>query len=206
MLAAEFGGPAAITLPSAVVWADKMTAISTLVSAVILAGAIGVAIWTVLDARKTRHAELLVSLNAQWRAVLKENDATSLMRNYREPRILDLVDRLFGPGRSRRSQRTRDIEAWERLMAVVDMIETMGVLQSHGALDYDVIYDMWAAGIDDTWQQWKNAVVRVRGYTGRPETFNHFEAVGQEIERRLAIAASVASSSRAGSGTAPGKS
>jgi Domain of unknown function (DUF4760) len=166
-------------------WPAWLAAIGALVTAGILVLTLGVAVGTLGDAKKTRHAQLIVALHSQWRGISVEYAARKLFGEYRDEALVSLVTKIYDP-KSREAATEDELADWEKLVALVDTIEVIGVLRHEGALTYDLIYNMWGGGIGDTWRAWRPAIEKLREYTQEPDAFQWFEDVGVEIERRLA--------------------
>jgi hypothetical protein len=190
--------------------ADWLTAGGTLASVLIVLVA-AVAAWRSLeDARRTRHAELVLKLNDQWSGL---SDSFKLYWKYPRDPLAALVDRLYGPNQPRATSSEQD--DFEGLRASVNLIETIGVLRADGALTTRLIYRMWGGSILAVWLSWEAALPKLRSYTKEPDMLRGFEALSRDIQEmmqgrapgRLAPrggATEAESVSRAEEGVAPG--
>jgi hypothetical protein len=171
-------------------WAAWVTAFATFVTMGVLLASLLIAGSQLEDARRTRHAQLVLEINAQWRDATIE--AMPLLPKYSDGKALvTLVEKLHKKPSSPLSaqdmaERTQALADWLTLIAMVDAIEMIGVLVKQRALSWEIVYDMWATGIHDTWHAWnQGAVNTLRDLTGDRDTLSGFETVGREMERRL---------------------
>jgi hypothetical protein len=194
-------------------WAVRLTAWATVASAVFLglsalilgltAFFVGrqakIAVQQQEDAKRTRHAELIVNLSRRWDEIMR---SMQLFSTYREKRLLELVRKLYGPEQSqskpnalavRLVQRMRrrfggaermdesPINDFITLIELPALIETIGVLERDGGLALSVISGLWGSTITSAWTTWKAAVVEMRELTGTPTTYENFERLAERL-------------------------
>ena len=155
----------------------------TAFATVALVGGVIFARFAVKDAKRTRHAQLIVSLHEQW-----ISDAVSaslrLYGRYTNEKLLELVGVNFDPN-SLRQPTAEQIADYESLAATANLIETIGVLCKRKMLTHDVVYDVWGGYIIITWRAWKDVLPRMQDYLKEPDVFTHFADLGRAMEARL---------------------
>lgn len=156
-------------------WAAWLEAFSTFVAAVVLSATAVIARSTLEDAKRTRHAQLLVELNKWW-ASAAIIESQKLLSNYTKEDLLALVERLFGKDQSKRLK--DDVPNWETLQQTANFIENIGVLHDEGALTAEVIYKNWGGAILEVWEAWSLAVPRLQ-MPGSLDTYRYFKIVAQ---------------------------
>lgn len=95
-----------------------------------------------------------------------------------EAGIVNLVTKLFDGATT---PEAGDIDEYLKLTAWPNLVETIGVLESEGAITNDAIYKMWGAGIIDVWTAWDEAIVPLRSYNRGRETYVHFERLAESM-------------------------
>lgn len=131
------------------------------------------------DAQRTRHSQLILSLNDQW-AVLAES--LSLYWKYPPDELADLIERLYGVGKEPLAD---DLKDFEDLRTTINLAETIAVLRKQRAITTDVIYDMWGATIYNLRLSWKAALPKLREHTGEPDLLEAFDDLSRDIEKRV---------------------
>jgi hypothetical protein len=178
---------------SAVEWATILIAVGTLLSAAIL-GATAVYVYRsarsalagLEDARRTRHAQLVTDLSRRW----DEPDTVESMMAYSAhgpSGISALARRLYGASEKEPPASEDDLRLFNTLNRWPSLIETIGVLNSEGAISSEVVYKMWGPGIVAAWKAWSAPVDTLRALDGYPaSTFPYFQKLAGEIENRMA--------------------
>lgn len=133
------------------------------------------------EAKKTRHAQTVASINREWRDIVQKPDSLALLRKYTSDALVALVTKICARDATRREQRD-----WDQLLDIIAVFESIGVLAAQEAIPYDLAYDMWGGGIHDTWESWKEGVKEYRQRKGQPDAFMYFEKLGKEVDLRLA--------------------
>jgi hypothetical protein len=191
-------------------WAVQLTAFSTLVSAfVLLVSAIylgrsaraavqqqKVAVQQQEDAKRTRHAELIVDLSRRWDEIMR---SMQLFSTYREERLVELVRELYGTEPTEqgaslvrllrrlrhrlRRQRVRKspINDFITLIELPALIEAIGVLERDGGLSLSVIASLWGSTITSAWATWKPAVIEMRELTETATTYENFQRLAERL-------------------------
>lgn len=188
-------------------WISAVAAAATLV--IVVATAI-FAVVGLLDARRTRHAQLVLSLNDQWKspAILASRE---MYWTYSSPTaIVKLVEKVHGPDEPRATEQEQ--EDYEALSATPNLIELIAVLRSDKAITTDLVYRMWGGDILSIWFYWENAVPTLQRLTREPDLLRGFVVLCSDIQKmfterareRLASTAEDAES-RAGAAEEPGR-
>ncbi len=157
-----------------------MIAWATLGTAVVL-GLTALFVWSQLrDARRTRHGQLIIEISNQWtNAAASESFAL-----YAQYNPIDLVEKVFGPRKPGDAAPSKgDAQDYIRLSYWANLIESMGLLVKVGAITEDVVYHGWGGGILTAWDQWENAVLRLREYDDEPDTYQHFQEVAEAMQQ-----------------------
>lgn len=165
---------------SAVAWATILIAFGTLASAAIL-GITAVYIYrsaqnallTLEDARKTRHAELVTDLSRRWDEPLIE-DSRKLFGRVTSEELVEIVNEFYDTG--------ENDHVYYKLIAWPNLIETIGVLESDGAISPEVIHQMWGGGIIVAWAGWCDAIQTLRDRAERPTTYLNFGRLAEMME------------------------
>jgi hypothetical protein len=158
-------------------WISALAAAATLIVVVVTAS---VALRGLRDARQTRHGQLVTELMRDW---TEPNmvEAIKLHGQYAEPKIVQLIDTIWGP--AKRTPTEDEQRDYAKLILVANMIEALGVLASEKAITPEAIYKMWGGAILSAWPKWDTAINNLRIYDKEPDTFIHFESLAAEIRR-----------------------
>jgi hypothetical protein len=156
------------------------TAIATTVLAVAALGALA-SIW---DARRTRHAQIIIDFARRW----DDADVNESIRAYRalgDDGVLELVQKIYPVPRNLDAPgpEDRDLADYFKLIVWANVIETAGVLVSMKAINAKAIYKMWGASVASGWRSWKVPVEHMRLYEGHTGAFRHFEQLAAEIDK-----------------------
>jgi hypothetical protein len=157
------------------------------------------------DARRSRHAQLILALDQQWGSP-SIIASMKLYGKYTDRGLGDLVERMFGP--NQRQPTDKELSDYESLAAAANLVETIGVLCEEGAITHEVIYKVWGGSIVYVWRAWQDAVANLRRYLDEADAFVHFERTGRAMEARLPEAKRASSDrgSRAGGAADSGTS
>jgi hypothetical protein len=134
------------------------------------------------DARRSRHAQLILALDQQWSSA-PIIASMKLYGKYTDKGLIDLVERMFGPNQFPATD--EELSDYESLAAAANLIETIGVLCEEGTITHDVIYKVWGGSIVYVWRAWEDAVANLRRYLDEADAFVHFERTGRAMEARL---------------------
>ncbi|MDQ3857479.1 MAG: DUF4760 domain-containing protein [Actinomycetota bacterium] len=154
-------------------WPAWISALASLLTLIVVALTAVAAYGALRDARRTRHGELITELSRQWSdpAVVQ---SIRLHGEYSAASLDALVERLFGPA----DEKPQDEGDWSKLAVWANLVESMGVLVSEGAITNETVYKMWGGGIMRAWSLWEPAVLRLREIEKQPDTFQYFEKIG----------------------------
>jgi hypothetical protein len=155
------------------------------------------------DARRSRHAQLIVALDQYWESTAIAT-SMKLYGKYTDKALADLVTKMFGPGDDRPTD--QELSDYESLAASANLIEMIGVLCDEGAITEDVVYKIWGGSIVTVWRAWGEALPKLREDLDEADVFVHFARTGKAMEARLPEAkkASAARDSQAGEGAGSG--
>jgi hypothetical protein len=167
-------------------WPAWIAAISSAASLTLLVATAFFAWFALSDAKKTRHAQLILAVDEQWRTPSVQESIAAYARTNNEE-IVALVQKLYS---SEQSASEDERKKYAMLAPWANLVETVGALEHEGSIDCDAIYNMWGGGIIEAWAAWKDAAPVLREATGRPGVFVHFE--------RLAAAMNKVAAKRAG--------
>jgi hypothetical protein len=165
VLAAEMPGPD---------WAVQLTAFATLATAVILLITALVAATQVDDARKTRHAQLIVNLSRRWDEITTSEE---LYTKYSRDKLVELVSKIYASGATEQERKV-----FVALIELPTLIETIGVLEREENLALRIIDELWGLPIRHTWAAWESAVARLREVSSAPSAYENFERLAQRLE------------------------
>lgn len=143
---------------SAADWGILLTAVGTLASAAILAATVLVARGALKDAQRTRHGQLITELSDRWGEALSL-ETIRIYGKLGNRGIKELVERIYG---GEAEATNEDLEAFWKLSALPDLIETIGVLESEEVISARVIHKTWGAQIIEYWNAWNDAITEVR--------------------------------------------
>jgi len=137
------------------------------------------------DARRTRHAGLLVELSRRWDdAAFLESQ--KLAADYPTAALLDLIELLYGDQVSSddqleelASKRAADLQ---KLEAIPNFWETIGVLHAERAISTSVVERMWGAALLAEWATWKEPIERLRELRGTDSAYIYFQEIADAVE------------------------
>lgn len=108
------------------------------------------------DARRTRHAQLVIQLSSRWDdpEIIR---SASVAAEYTPAGILALFERLYAPKPKRagwrcRRRRERDLAVYFNVFLYANLLESIGLLLEEEAISPNVIYRLWGAEIVGAWQ------------------------------------------------------
>jgi len=150
-------------------------------SALVVVGS--VAILGLLDARKTRHGQVISELARRWDDALVLESLT-LGREYGPTGTRELVHALWGPGVTKREE--SDLTDWYKVSVYPNLLETLGVYLSEGVVSEAILYKLWGASIIEAWEDWRETTRALREVTETPETFKYFQELAEQMAEHLA--------------------
>jgi hypothetical protein len=163
-------------------WVAVATAVAT--AALALAG--WIALISLKDARRTRHAAIIADLSRRW----DEPRATAARRrtgDYEPAALRDLVLRIYRPDpSSTEAERLADVEELFRLGRWLNVLETVGVLYTEKALSDKVIFKLWAGQLVSAWAKWEPTILTMRDLERRPGIYENFEKLENRMRQLLA--------------------
>ncbi|HEX6700403.1 MAG TPA: hypothetical protein VF101_06685 [Gaiellaceae bacterium] len=163
--------------------AEELTAIGT---CVIAAFAV-VALFSLRDARRTRHASLLTDLSGRWDDPLAVGSREA-GGEYDSAALVALVDRTYSPPpKATEQERRANADALFRLAASLNLMEMIGALWIGGSVSTSVIQRMWGATFEAEWTRWEAAIRRMRELEHDPGVYSNFERTAWKMRRCLRI-------------------
>lgn len=156
-------------------WTEITTAVSTGAATLIVGVTALYASRQLKDARRTRHSQLILALDEQWKTL---GPSLKLCWKYPRDELARLIERPRRPGQT---PLPSDLADYEGLREAVNLAETIGVLRADGALTTEVIYRTWGGTIYALWLSWETGLPKLRDYLGEPDTLRGFEAVARDI-------------------------
>jgi hypothetical protein len=164
-----------------VTWTDKMIALSTLASAVVL-GLTALAIFAQLgESERTRLAALLADLSRRWDEDLLRTARIEMAR-WKPGEIRQIVEAAY-------LDRQSDHPEFYKLEALANFLETLGVLEAQsGGLTLELIDSVYGSSVLNTWKSWQPSVDYLRSLQprGRQTAYESFERLYLEIRERRA--------------------
>jgi hypothetical protein len=143
-----------------------------------------VALASLRDARRTRHAAIVTDLSRRW----DEPDATEARRrsgDYEPRALVELVERIYKPPPTATDkEKLEDVEELFRLGRWLNLLETVGVLYTERALSRKVIFKLWGGQIASHWERWREAILLMRRLERRPGIY--FQQVAERMRPMLA--------------------
>lgn len=159
-------------------WPAWITAVSSAAGLAILAGTALFAYFALRDARRTRHAQLIIEIQDQWTS-REIRDSWEQYGLVPESGIVDLVTTLHKPAQPPATK--EQLDTYYALTTVANLIETIGALASEKALTRKVIYKMWGGVITGSWQAWDTAIPLLREFQKDPDIYHHFEKIAKAM-------------------------
>ncbi|MGH2845072.1 MAG: DUF4760 domain-containing protein [Thermoleophilaceae bacterium] len=158
-------------------WAGWITLGIIVVSAI-------VAFLALLDARRTRHGQLVIEALRDW-STPEAEESHALHGQLTEETLVALTDRLFKTPAPRIAgeDHAEDLKTWNQAVRVANLIEALGVLVSTRALTSKVVYKMWGGAILEAWPKWDKAVKLLRHHENQPDQFQYLEEISLEMQR-----------------------
>lgn len=175
---------------------DAYDVIVSVLTLLIGAATVGVVVataviaWRALDdVKKTRHAQLMLSMREQWTQPTMV-DAMELYGKYDNAAIQDLVRSLF---LEEETGTDAELDTYHKLVSWPNLIEVVGVLWSEGAISTEAVYKMWGGSILRIWQAWEPTLPQLRKIPDVPPgALTHFQALARALEEHAAGKARVA--------------
>src|SRR5438270_4971479 len=151
--------------------AEELIAIGT---CVIAAFAV-VALFSLRDARRTRHASLVTDLSRRWDEPLAV-DSRAAGGEYDSAALVALINRTYSPLPAATEQERRaNADALFRLAASLNLMETIGAIWIGGSVGTAVIQRMWGTTFEAEWKRWEAAISRMRELEHDPGVYSNFE-------------------------------
>lgn len=158
----------------------------TAVAAVVALGIGAVAVLGLLDARRTRHAQLVTDLSRRWDEPLA-TESREIDGEYDTRTLVALLDRVYDPpDDADTATRRADAATFFKLGVSLNLIETIGVLWSEKAISAGVIFKLWGANITEVWEKWSEPIDLMRDREGYPGIYRAFQDLAGEMQERLA--------------------
>jgi hypothetical protein len=104
-------------------------------------------------------------------------ESQRLFASYATTGIVDLVEKLYGTGGATDPER----EDFTALEAVPNFWETVGLLESDGAITTSVIDRIWGDAIRSAWRDWEAPVARLRELSELPRSYDNFEKLASAV-------------------------
>lgn len=177
MLVADVLGEVLAGEPSRPNWAEQLTAWATLAAAVIVAATAAFAAWQLRDARRTRHAQLLIELSRRWDEP-GFVDAQRLFGRQTKGDLVDLITTIYQKG-----GQEPDLKLFTTIEAIPNFWETLAILHSERAVSLAVADKMWGTAIRRSWAAWRPAIMHLRAVTRTPSTYEYFEELASAVGR-----------------------
>jgi hypothetical protein len=160
-------------------WAAKMTAFSTLATAIILLVTAIVALRQVGEARNARFAALAGDLTRRWDGILLRESRRAMIDHTAEE-IRAIVERIYG-GRADKKDETD----YYRLQALPNFIESVAIMEDEiSGLSIELVDRLWGGAIIAAWERWELSVDYVRSQPHAQRVFVNFERLAKSLEAR----------------------
>jgi hypothetical protein len=150
-------------------WAAWIAAGVSIITLLVVVAGLWVAYRGLRDARQMRHAQLIAELTARWddRSLA---ESSLLFREYGPKKTVELVDALWTPGLPPEERSLEDLRDWYVLSVYPNLVETFGVLTKQKLLTGDVVFELWSSSIIELWDEWQEAVRRLREHSDMPNS------------------------------------
>jgi hypothetical protein len=140
-----------------------------------LAGIALLALGSLLEARKDRHAQLLLDLSRRWdEQQIAESEQASAKRTPSEK--VALMKRAYADKPSEEA-----VKEWAVLLVIPNLCETLGALEAEGAISLGTLHRMWGTAIQNLWRQWEKPVKEIRETMKAPRAYAELERLAQEL-------------------------
>jgi hypothetical protein len=149
-------------------------------STMALALAAWLALLSLLDARKSRYGELLVTLSSRWDDP-DVYESLRLYRYYKPAGTIALLNDLWGKDVTEVD--LKKLVQWHRLSVWPNLIEVIGVFRTQRVLGDRIIYEMWGATIIEAWDEWQAPTEHLREMIGDPALWLNFERVAKAMRK-----------------------
>lgn len=165
-------------------WATIMTAVTTLATLVALVVTAVLAWRALADGRRTRHGQLLIDLLSLW-ADPRVSHSTLMAIGLGPEGVSSRTKELIVAMRASESMEPlksrADAEEFATLWHTPNLIESMGVLESEGAISAVAINKMWGPQIVQTWNTWERPIHALRETLGQPSSNRYFEQLAAKL-------------------------
>jgi len=170
------------------------------VATVVLAGFAAVALWSLKDAKRTRHGASIPELSRRWDSPRIQESMRRLLNSYGASRVVTPYETLWARDQPSEDELKCYLDDYYCIGRWPNLMETIGVLHRDKALSPEVVYMMWGAQINVAWEIWEDAVQSIREITGAPTSSLYFEdlakAMREQAKREAKRTASVHRSQR----------
>lgn len=159
-------------------WTHIVSAVSTGVTGLIVAVALGIAIWQVVEARQGRRAEALFELSRRW-------DEPLLAEGRQAAAIYTTPDALRVGIEKARSNPEGD--EYYMLVRVPNFFEDLAVMVEDGLASFEDVKRTLGSQVVGKWLHWQPSVAFMRETSGRPTVYEHFEALARRMGESLGM-------------------
>jgi hypothetical protein len=149
----------------------------------ILAAGVAFAAIALWDSHKTRDGELLADLSRRWSDASMEESMMAYSLNG-PSRITALARILYAAAPEAPPPTPDELLLFTKLTRWPLLIESIGVIHSHGSISTRAVYKMWGPGIIAAWTAWSAPVATLRKIDGYPATFPYFEKLAKKMRNR----------------------
>jgi hypothetical protein len=166
-------------------WLGDPTWVTAVATSVLSLAAL-MALASLWDAKRTRHATIVTDLSRRWDEPAA-TDARQRSGDYEPAALVDLVDRVYRPADAATTEeREKDVEELFRLGRWLNVLETVGVLYTEKSLSRRVIFKLWGGQIAAAWERWEAAITLMRTTERRPGIYGNFEKLAKKMRHMLA--------------------
>jgi hypothetical protein len=166
-------------------WTDKMTAITSLVLTVAALAALA----SLGAARRSRHAQIILDISRRWDEPLA-TESRDIESGYLPKDLLTLMEEFYEPPAWRPPQQRADhVRRVFKLLASLNLMETIAVLYLDDAISGETIFRMWGASIVGTHDRWRAPIDLMRDREKRKGIYRNFELLADDMRERLAFEA-----------------
>ena len=125
----------------------------------------------IAEARRSRRAQILTTLAAEWASPLMQEARLRLSQ-------LGTSEKLFETLKAAREQRTEEVLTVLRLPM---FFETLAVLVDAGSADYDDVRRIYGSDVRRQWQLWESSIVFLRIDQGQPSMYREFQDLAERL-------------------------
>jgi hypothetical protein len=170
-----------LVIEAALTWPEKMLALSTLASAIVL-GLTALAIFAQLfESERTRLAALVADLSRRWDEELLRGARIEMTRSTPDG-IREIVEAAYREPKN-------DHKTFYDLQALANFLETLAVLEAQsGGLRIELIDALYGSSVLHTWESWQPSVKYLQSLQppGSRTAYESFEGLYLKIKERRA--------------------